>query len=307
VQASISTERQAQRSLTRTLARSGPYLWVLPALALFAVFRLYPMAFGLYLSLFDWDGIKPMVFVGLNNYIEVISNDIQFRLALLHNAIYAVGTVVGKNVIAIFLAVLLNSQIRGRTLYRVILFMPVVMSFVVIALLWSWIFNYQFGLVNTGLDIIGLGMLKQDWLGDPKLALYSLMAVDIWKWYGFHMVIYLAGLQGISAELYEAAMIDGAGAWARFRSVTLPLLQPVTIVNVALSLMGAFNVFDLVYVMTEGGPAGATNVVLIHTYVQAFKFYKMGYGTAMSYVLLVIVMIISGLQIRIMSRNRVDY
>jgi raffinose/stachyose/melibiose transport system permease protein len=307
VRVSISAERQAQRGLTRTLARSGPYLWVLPALALFAVFRLYPMAFGLYLSLFDWDGIKPMVFVGLSNYIEVITQDIQFRLALWHNAIYAVGTVIGKNAIAIFLAVLLNSQIRGRTLYRVILFMPVVMSFVVIGLLWSWIYNYQFGLVNTGLDMIGLGVLKQDWLGDPRLALYSLIAVDVWKWYGFHMVIYLAGLQGISAELYEAAMIDGAGAWARFRSVTLPLLQPVTIVNVALSLMGAFNVFDLVYVMTEGGPAGATNVVLIHTYVQAFKFYKMVYGTAMSYVLLVIVMIISGLQIRIMSRNRVDY
>lgn len=307
MQASLSAERRTQRSLGRIFARGGPYLWVLPALALFAVFRLYPMAFGLYLSLHDWDGNKPMVFVGLNNYVEVITQDLQFRTALLHNAIYAVGTVIGKNVIAIFLAVLLNSQIRGRTFFRVILFMPVVMSFVVIALLWSWIYNYQFGLVNTGLEVIGLSVLKQDWLGDPQLALYSLIAVDIWKWYGFHMVIYLAGLQSISPELYEAAMIDGAGAWARFRRVTLPLLQPVTVVNVALSLMGAFNVFDLVYVMTDGGPAGATNVVLIHTYVQAFKFYKMGYGTAMSYVLLIIVMIISGLQIRIMSRNRVDY
>lgn len=306
MQSTVSAPRARARGLGLGLRRLGPYLWVLPALALFAVFRLYPMAFGLYISLFDWDGVKPMSFVGLQNYVEVITQDVQFRLALLNNAIYAVGTVSGKNLLAIALAVVINQQIKGRTFFRVILFMPVVMSFVVIGLLWSWIYNYQFGLLNNGLEFLGLAALKQDWLGSPSTALYSLIGVDIWKWYGFHMVIYLAGLQSIPHELYEAAMIDGASAWQRFRRVTLPLLQPVTIVNVTLSLMGAFNVFDLVYVMTEGGPAGATNVVLIHTYVQGFKFYRMGYGTAISYVLLLIVTAISSLQIWLMSRHQTE-
>ncbi len=306
MQSTVSVSRMRTRDLGLVIRRLGPYLWVLPALALFAVFRLYPMAFGLYISLFDWDGVKPMVFVGLRNYVEVITQDFEFRRALLNNVIYALGTVTGKNALAIALAVAINQQIKGRTIFRVVLFMPVVMSFVVIGLLWSWIYNYQFGLLNSGLEILGLAALKQDWLGSPSTALYSLIGVDVWKWYGFHMVIYLAGLQSIPHELYEAAMIDGASAWQRFRRVTLPLLQPVTIVNVTLSLMGAFNVFDLVYVMTEGGPAGATNVVLIHTYVQGFKFYRMGYGTAMSYVLLLIVTVISSLQIWLMSRQQTE-
>lgn len=135
---------------------------------------------------------------------------------------------------------------------------------------------------------------------------YSLIAVDIWKWYGFHMVIYLAGLQTISPVLYEAAMIDGASAWQQFVRITVPLLRPIMVVNVTLSLMGAFNVFDLVYVMTQGGPANATNVVMIHAYLQGFKFYQMGYAAALSYVLMAIVVALSALQIRVMRSERYD-
>lgn len=288
-------------------ARLTPYLWVLPAVALFVVFRLYPMAFGLYLSLNEWDGIKPMVFRGLANYRQALFEDAVFWLALWHNVVFAVGTVIGKNGLAIVLAVLLNADIRGRTFFRTTLFMPVVMSFVVVGLLWGWIFNFQFGLLNSLLVAAGLDGWRTDWLGDPRLALFSLIGVDVWKWYGFHMVIYLAGLQTIPPVLYEAAIIDGATAWQQFWRVTLPLLRPIVVVNVTLALMGAFNVFDLIYVMTQGGPANATNVVMIHAYLQGFKFYQMGYASAISYVLMLIVIVVSGLQIWLLRGESYEY
>ena len=288
-------------------ARLAPYLWVLPAIALFLVFRLYPIAFGLYLSLNEWDGVKPMLFRGLANYRQAIFEDATFRLALWHNVVFAIGTVIGKNTIAIVLAVLLNGEIRARTFFRTTLFMPVVMSFVVVGLLWGWIFNFQFGLLNNLLVAAGLEDWRVDWLGNPSLALFSLIGVDVWKWYGFHMVIYLAGLQAIPPTLYEAAMIDGASGWQQFRRVTLPLLRPIVVVNVTLALMGAFNVFDLIYVMTQGGPANATNVVMIHAYLQGFKFYQMGYAAAISYVLMAVVIVLSALQIRLLRGESYEY
>ena len=226
--------------------------------------------------------------------------------ALLHNVEYAIGTVTGKIILSLFLAVLLNQALYGRGFYRTALFLPVVMSFVVVGILWTWIFNNDFGLLNNLLRAFGLGFLALDWLGDTKIALWSLMLVDIWKWYGFHMVIFLAGLQTIPLELYDAARVDGASRLRQFTSITLPLLQPVMIVNVTLSLMGALAVFDIPYVMTEGGPANSTNVLAIHVYLQAFKFNKLGYGAALSYTLLLLVTVITVLQIKFMSRKSVE-
>jgi raffinose/stachyose/melibiose transport system permease protein len=175
-----------------------------------------------------------------------------------------------------------------------------------VGILWAWLYNGQFGLVNNLLQRLGLDFLILDWLGDTRVALWSLVVVDIWKWYGFHMVIFLAGLQTIPAELYEAARIDGATRWRQFLHITLPLLQPVMLVNVTLSLMGAFNVFDIPYVMTEGGPANSTMVMALHIYVRGFKFYKFGYASALSYVLLTLVTILAAIQMRLMSRTSVD-
>ncbi len=170
-------------------------------------------------------------------------------------------------------------------------------------ILWTWLYNSQFGLVNSLLRGLGLDFLVQDWLGDPKVALWSLILVDIWKWYGFHMVIFLAGLQTIPNELYEAARIDGANRWQQFWRITLPLLQAVMLVNVTLALMGAFNVFDIPYVMTEGGPANSTIVMALHIYIRGFKFYRFGYSAAMSYVLLLLVTVIAAIQMKLMSRG----
>jgi multiple sugar transport system permease protein/raffinose/stachyose/melibiose transport system permease protein len=248
----------------------APYLWILPAAAIYFVFKLAPMIGGLYLAMLRWDGIEPATFVGLQNFARMLDDEL-IGTALLHNALYAVGTVIGKLTISLFLALLLNQALRARGVYRTALFLPVVMSFVVVGILWSWLFNTQFGLVNSLFRALHLDFLIVDWLGDPKIALRSLMLVDIWKLYGFHMVIFLAGLQTIPNELYESARIDGASRLRQLVAITLPLLQPVMLVNVTLALMGGFNVFDIPYVMTEGGPANSTRMAL-HIYYVGSSF-----------------------------------
>ena len=285
----------------KRVTRLAPYLWILPAILVYGIFKLVPLVSGIYMALLRWDGIEEPRFIGLRNF-EKILNDKLTLLVLGNNVEYAVLTVTGKIILSLFLAIMLNQALRGRTFYRTSLFMPVVMSFVVIGILWRWLFNTEFGLLNNLFESLGLGFLAQDWLGDTSIALKSLTLVDIWKWYGFHMVIFLAGLQSIPGELYEAAKIDGASVWQQFRHVTLPMLQPVMIVNVTISLMGAFNVFDIPYVMTEGGPANSTNVMALHIYLRGFKFYRFGFSAALSYVLLTIVTLVAALQLWLMTR-----
>jgi len=284
----------------RRLSKLSPYLWILPALAVYGVFKLYPLVSGLQMSLLRWDGIEEPRYIGLRNFDKILS-DPMTGAVLMNNVHYAVGTVLGKIVLSLFLAILLHQALKGRTFYRTSLFMPVVMSFVVVGVLWSWLFNPQFGLINSLLRGLGLGALVQDWLGDAAVALNSLILVDIWKWYGFHMVIFLAGLQSIPDELYEAARIDGASVWQQFLHVTLPMLRPVMIVNVTISVMGAFNVFDIPFIMTAGGPANATNVMALHIYIRGFKFYRFGFSAALSYVLLVIVTLVAAIQLKLMT------
>jgi ABC-type sugar transport system permease subunit len=290
------------RKRRRRIASWTPYLMVLPAVAVYFVFKLAPMIGGVFLSLIRWDGIEPARFVGLANFERMFEDEL-IVMALANNVKYAIGTVVGKIVLALLVALLLNQSLRGRGFYRTALFTPVVMSFVVVGILWAWLYNSQFGLVNSLLRGLGLDFMITEWLGDTRAALNSLMIVDIWKWYGFHMVIFLAGLQTIPNELYEAARIDGASRWQQFVRITLPMLSPVMLVNVTISLMGAFNVFDIPYVMTEGGPANSTLVMSLHIYLQSFKFYKFGYGAAMSYAMLILISVMAAVQIKLMSRN----
>ncbi len=294
----LSAQRKQQKQRRASLA---PYLWILPAILVYGIFKLGPLIGGIYLALLRWDGIEEPRFIGLRNFDKIL-NDKLTLMVLGNNVEYAVITVVGKIVLSLFLAIMLNQALRGRTFYRTGLFMPVVMSFVVIGILWRWLFNTEFGLINNLLENLGLGFLALDWLGDTNIALKSLTLVDIWKWYGFHMVIFLAGLQSIPDELYEAARIDGASVWQQFLHVTLPMLQPVMIVNVTISVMGAFNVFDIPYVMTEGGPANSTNVMALHIFLRGFKFYRFGFSAALSYVLLTIVTLVAALQLWLMTR-----
>ena len=262
--------RRTTRPVRRRRRNLAPYLWIAPAVLLYFLFKLAPMIGGIYLAMLKWDGIEQPVFVGLRNFERILSDEV-IGLALWHNVLYAFGTVTAKLAVSLALALLLNQALRGRTFYRTSLFLPVVMSFVVVGILWSWLYSTQFGLINSLLHSIGLGALAHDWLGDPNTALWDLMVVDTWKWYGFHMVIFLAGLQTIPNELYEAAHIDGASRWQRFARITYPLLEPVTLVNFTLALMGAFNVFDIPYIMTESGPANSTIVMALHLYYSRFQ------------------------------------
>ena len=278
------------------------YFFLAPAVLLYFTFKILPMIAGIYLALLRWNGLDPPVFIGLQNFAKLAKDELILS-ALWHNVEYALGTVVIKITLSLFLAILLNQGLKAQGFYRTALFMPVVMSFVVVGILWTWLYDAQFGIINQLLTTMGLKFLIADWLGDPKVALRSLMVVDIWKWYGFHMVIFLAGLQGIPQQLYEAARIDGASRWRQFTRITLPLLQSVMLVNVTTSLMGGFNVFDIPMVMTEGGPANSTLVAALHIYIRGFKFYRFGYSAAMSYALLILVTLIAAIQIKLMSRD----
>lgn len=294
--------------LRRWLVSDTPValLMMAPAFILLCLFCFWPFIDGFWLSLHNWDGFSPPVFAGLNNYVRLVSDRI-FLGALTNNVIFVVAVVILKNVLGLAVALLLNQAVFGRTLFRAATFVPVTMSFVAVGLLWSWIYNPVFGLLDAGLHALGLDALKRSWLGDADIALYSIIAVDVWKWLGFHAVIYLAGLQTIPAELYESATMDGAGPVRRFWNVTLPLLLPVVFVNVILSFSGAFvRNFDIVYVLTKGGPNHATEVVLTDMVTRAFQNSAMGYGAAMGYVLFLIVGILSAVLLGILRNRRLD-
>ena len=300
----IQLEYVGTKPLRGWLRKLEPYCWVAPACCVIFIFTHLPILLEGALSLLAADGFSPPRFIGLNNYLEVLSNQ-DFWEAIVHNIIYAVTTVTGKVALALLLAVLLNQKISGRNIFRTVLFLPVVLSFVAIGVIWTLFFNFDYGVLNAILNVLGLQSLRQDWLGSADTALGAVILVDIWKWTGFHLVIYLAGLQSIPKDLYEAALLDGASAFQRFWRITVPLLQPFTAINVLLASLGAFSVFDLIYVMTQGGPFKATNVAMVEVYLQAFQFNRFGYAGAMSVVLLSLVATMSILILRV-TRARTD-
>jgi raffinose/stachyose/melibiose transport system permease protein len=279
---------------------------ILPAAILFALFYVWPFAHGFWLSFTNWDGFSEPKWAGLANYFRLARDPI-FLGAIKNNLIFLVAVLVLKNVLGLALALLLNRALFGRAFFRAATFIPVTMSFVAVGLLWSWIYNPVFGLLNAALDATGLGMLKQSWLGDANTALYSVIAVDVWKWLGFHAVIYLAGLQTIPADLYESATMDGAKRLRRFWHITLPLIMPIVFINTILGLSGAFvRNFDIVYVLTKGGPNHATEVALTYMMRKAFQDGQMSYAAAMGYVLFVLVGLACVGLLALMRRQRVE-
>ncbi|MCR6498215.1 sugar ABC transporter permease [Shinella sp. CPCC 101442] len=296
--------------ITRTIRRDDDAtvaaFMLAPAAVLFALFFLWPFVRGLWISLTRWDGFSAPVFVGAANYMKLLGDRL-FLGALENNLIFVVLILLFKNVLGLGLAILLDRAIFMRGPIRAAVFIPVTLSFAATGLLWSWIYNPVFGLLNAALDGLGLSGLKMSWLGDADIALYSIIAVDVWKWLGFHAVIYLAGLQTIPDELYEAARIDGAGAVRRFRHVTLPLMMPVILINVILGLSGAFvRNFDIVQVLTQGGPNHATEVVMTYMVKTAFQDGNMGYASAMGYALFLIVALSCVALLGIMRRSKVE-
>jgi raffinose/stachyose/melibiose transport system permease protein len=282
------------------------FVMILPAAILFSLFYLWPFINGFWLSLHNWDGFSEPSWAGFSNYLR-LARDRIFLGALGNNLIFVAAVVILKNVLGLGLALLLNRALLGRTFFRAAAFIPVTMSFVAVGLLWSWIYNPVFGLLNAGLDLVGLGGLKQSWLGDANIALYSIIAVDVWKWLGFHAVIYLAGLQTIPSELHESATMDGAGRLQRFWHITVPMMMPIVFINTILGLSGAFvRNFDIVYVLTKGGPNHATEVVLTYMMNKAFQDGAMSYAAAIGYVLFLIVGLASVGLLALMRRQRLE-
>jgi raffinose/stachyose/melibiose transport system permease protein len=265
-----------------------PYL--IPALVLYCWFLLYPMLDAVRLSFFQWSGFRTEepTFVGIDNYVRLFTADPVFWTALRNSVIWVVLSIVVPTAIALLLALGLNRKLIGRNLMRAVFYIPAVFASITVAAMWRWIYNPTLGAVNQFLEAIGLGAWTQSWLGDPQFALGSIFVASIWQGVGFSMVLFLAGLQTVPAELVEAAKLDGANAWQRFRAVTLPALRPTTIVVIILTIINALKVFDLVVGMTGGGPAQSTQVLALWSYTQSFTNHQFGMGGATATVLLVV-------------------
>lgn len=270
-----------------------------PSALVLLVFVVFPIIYSLYMSLHNWSLVRgKRGFIGLENYERALS-DPQFWSALLNTAYFAVGAVVGSTVLALAVAVLLNRGIRGLGFFRTAFFMPEVSSTIVVALVWLWIFDPHYGLANYLLDKFGLP--TTNWLSDPKWAMPALILMAIWKNVGYNMVIYLAALQGIPRETYEAAELDGAGSWHQFRYVTVPLLMPVTAFVMVMGTIKSFQVFGQVYVMTQGGPLGSTMVIVYYLYQQAFESFRVGYASAVAWLLALLIFALSWIQFRVLG------
>jgi ABC-type sugar transport system permease subunit len=296
---------QMHRSRTRWRRRMVGPLFVAPAFILYAVFMLYPFVQSIYLSLTAWDGAQAVKrFVGLANYGELIHDQL-LRLSLWHNIIWIIIGTISPLVIGMTLALLLWQHPPGFTILRTIYFMPQVLSAVLIAIIWGWIYDPVFGILNTMLTNLGLSSFTRGWLGDPNLALYAVLVAAIWAATGFVFVILLAGLQNVNMELIDAAMIDGANAWQQFWNVTLPEMSNVVTVVTVLLLIGGFSVFDVIFVLTSGGPNNGTQVIATYTFQQAFTENRVGYGAALSIIMTILSLIVSAFFLYVRERQDV--
>ncbi|MET8352019.1 sugar ABC transporter permease [Micromonospora sp. NPDC005206] len=279
-----------------------PWWFTLPAIVLFAFIVLVPSARGLYYAFTDWDGLDPnLSFIGLGNFADM-TRDPDAVQALWHTLLIAVSITIIQNGIGLLLALGVNTMIKSRHVLRVFLFAPAVITPIVTAYLWRNLLGPD-GAVNSLLRLVGLDSWRQDWLGDPQLALWSIVAVIVWQFAGYSMVIFLAGLQSVPKEINEAADMDGAGPVRRFWSVTRPLLAPAITINLMLSIIGGIKLFDQVYALTGGGPGHATDTLSTLIYKDAFTLGEFGYSIALAVVLTVIVAVVSTGQYLVLSRN----
>jgi ABC-type sugar transport systems, permease components len=278
-----------------------PVWLIVPALAIYVIMYIFPTVSGFYYSLTDWSPYKDSIgFVGFEQFAELFKTKAMYT-AMKHTVIYAVIVTILQNGLGVLLALLLNSTLAGRNFFRSVYFLPCILSALVVGYTFTIVLHPD-GIFNQFLSAIGLSELSKDWLGDPKLALYTVTLVNVWQWAGSSMALYLAGLQGISKDMLEAAVIDGTTYLQRLRYVMLPILAPVVTISVLLSMIGSMKTFELIYVTTGGGPGGATEVM--NTFI--FKQFGAGlyaYGTAANVVLFLSVAIVSIFLVKLMRRG----
>jgi raffinose/stachyose/melibiose transport system permease protein len=288
---------------TRGRHRQVPWLLVVPAIVLLLAFHVGPIGFGGYYAFTDWNGLSAAHWVGLGNFREIVS-DPSARAALWHTLELTFCFVVLVNLLGLGLALGLDRVVKTRHLLRLVFFAPVVMSQIATAFIWQEIFDYH-GTLNRILDEIGLGSLKEAWTGEPSTALWTVLVVMVWQYTGLAMVLYLAGLQGISDDVREATLVDGASAWLRFRRVELPLLAPAVTASATLTLIIGLRVFDQVFALSNGsgGPVNATATMAFEIYEQTFVLGRFGYGAAFALLLTALIGVLSLTQLVLLRRN----
>jgi len=271
----------------RTRAKLTPYLFLAVPLIIYLIWVIGPMVYTFYLSLTNWDGLSAPEIIGTRNYVRLFKDPV-FKISLINNLKWVISFITIPVIAGLALAMALNRAIPGDKFFKAAFYAPLVLSLVVSGLIWSWMYHPAHGLINEALRVIGLDALTQGWLSDADLVMWSIIAVGIWRQVGYVMILYLAGLQGVDPGLVDASKVDGASGWQTFRHVIFPLLAPVTVIVVVISIIDSLRAFDLVSVMTRGGPYNSSSVLANFMYIEAFNNYKMGYGAAISVILFLI-------------------
>ena len=265
------------------------WVFIVPALAGTFIFIIIPVICSFGLSFTKWDLLNPIEFVGLDNYIGIFTEPLFYKI-LINTIVFAVSTSVFGVIIPLVLAAILNGKIRGSEFYKTAYFLPFITPMIVIGVIWEWIFDPNIGLLNKFLH------LHINWLYDPHFAMPALILVSVWKLTGYNMVIFLSALSGISQSMFEAAKIDGADSFQTFKNVTIPLLSPTIFFVVIITAISSFQIFDLIYLMTQGGPLDSTNVLVYAIYKNAFEYFNIGKASAIAYVLFVIILVLTLVQ-----------
>lgn len=281
-----------------------PYILILPAIAIFATFSIYPFYELAHTSLQSWDGISPTrTFVGLQNYLDIFWHDPVFWQSFRHAGYVTLLALTLQNAVALLLAIAVDRKIKGNTVYRTIFFIPPILSEVLVGLIWTWIYNGDSGILNQLLVGMGLGAWSRDWLSDPNTALSAIAVIHMWKGFGWGFILFLAGLQTIPDELYEAARVDGASPWYRFRHITLPLLFPVMIIVSILTILGTMQIWALIVATSQGGPGYHTEVPITRIFHSMLGTSRFGYACAQGIVFGLILLVASLVQLRFQRRE----
>ena len=282
------------------------FMFIAPAFIFFTLFLIVPTISSVYYSFTSWDGINPNVkFIGLANYKEIFTSA-RFGNALKNTVILTVFISLFENFFALVLALMVDHIRLGKNFFRSAFYIPVLISGIVSGFIWKIMYNYNFGSINSILNSIGLGQFRQDWLGNTSLTLIMIGVVLVWKGAGYYMIIYLASLQSVSTDLIEAAEIDGASAWQRFKSITVPMISGAFTINFTLSLINGLKVFDQINVMTDGGPGFTSETLVYLLYKVGFNEGRQGFGTAVGLMLLFIIIILNTLQQRFLRSREVQ-
>ena len=296
----INLDRYRSAQFWRDTARA--YLYLLPAIVVLGTFTFYPFVKAFWISFYHWRLRNP-VFIGWENYVRIFHDDL-FWLSLWHTVYYVLGSVIPTMTLAMFIAVLLNSKIRGRSFFRTAFFLPYITNTVAASMVFLWIYDRDYGLLNYFLHTL-FHVRLIDWLNTPQFAMPAVILMGIWRFLGFDVVIFLAGLQSIDKTYYEAAEVDGATGWSRFRHITVPLLSPTTFFVFIISIIGAFKVFQEIFILwsgPSGGPLHAAMTMMIYFYNTSWGEWHLGRGAAVANILFVIIFIITLIQMRLSKR-----